>query len=45
MNGLDAYSEAVVRAAQRVSPSVVNVEAATRRGKGLGSGVVFTANG
>src|ERR1041385_186515 len=38
---LDAYSQAVVRAVETVGPSVVRVE----RGRGGGSGVVFTPDG
>ncbi len=52
---LDAYSSAVVRASERVSPSVVHIESVhraasgdprrSREGRGTGSGFVFTSNG
>jgi S1-C subfamily serine protease len=38
---LDAYSQAVIRVVERVSPSVINV----RRGRSGGSGVIVTPDG
>src|SRR5919106_5272003 len=45
---LDAYSRAVISAAEKISPSVVNIESGftgRREQQGSGSGFVFTPDG
>ena len=42
---LDAYSQIVTGVAGTILPSVANLSVRTRRGRGAGSGVLFTADG
>jgi S1-C subfamily serine protease len=42
---LDAYSQAVVHAAETVAPAVAHLEVELGRGKGSGSGFAFTPDG
>ena len=44
-DALDAYSNVVVRVAERLRPAVVNLRSGRGRREGSGSGVLFTPDG
>jgi S1-C subfamily serine protease len=45
LEALDAYSRAVVRVAETLSPAVVNLRGGQGRNQGSGSGILFTPDG